>query len=227
MELSNFEHLKNFTDVYEKCITDEKSLIEAYDVQNPNKTQLITIAGAMRGGLYGIVKHMVKHMNIKDDMVKMYKRANNMPSPDRVDNFGKLRLLESKGAFDRSVADKAHRIRKIGNDANHFMEGQQSMFDNMSAQETLKVVEEMYEKLYYFSHYFTDVFLKQNQPSQGKASGAYYNRPAAGSNANTGSRASSGSSNTAQQPSKAGTVLTAIVSGIILFACVMAVLSMM
>ena len=217
MELSNFEHLKDYPDVYEKCITDEKSLLAAYDVQNPNKTQLITIAGAMRGGLYGIVKHMVKHMNITDDMVKMYKRANNMPSPDRVDNFGKLRVLESKGAFDREVADKAHRILKIGNDANHFMEGQHSMFDNMSAQETLRVVEEMYEKLYYFSHYFTDVFLKENiQKPVSNNGSAYVNRPSGAVNRNT-----------ANQPSKAGTVLTAIISGIVLFFCIMAVISMM
>ena len=26
MELSNFEHLKDYPDVYEKCITDEKTL---------------------------------------------------------------------------------------------------------------------------------------------------------------------------------------------------------
>lgn len=160
MVLSNFEHLKQYPDIYEKCITDEKSLIEAYDLDNPNKTQLITIAGAMRGGLYGIVKHMVKKMQITDNMVIAYKSSHGMNSPDRVDNFGKLRVLEDEGAFDRSIADIAHRIRKIGNDANHFMEGQHSMFDNMSAQETLAVVEEMYEKLYFFSCYFTNHFMR-------------------------------------------------------------------
>lgn len=223
MELSNFEHLKNYPDVYEKCITDEKSLIEAYDLHNPNKTQLITIAGAMRGGLYGIVKHMIKQMNITDDMVRKFKHSHNMPSPDRVDNFGKLRILEEKGAFDRTVADIAHRIRKIGNDANHFMEGQESMFDKLSPQETLKVVEEMYEKLYYFSHYFIDVFLTKNSyVAESKNNsvnfGRSYNESVSGMSSNNSS---------SKGKNKKDTMRTAIISGIIFVICVLIIVGSM
>ncbi|MFQ9933225.1 MAG: hypothetical protein ACLRVQ_02185 [Lachnospiraceae bacterium] len=161
MSKTGYSHIKKYTEIYNKCISDEKR-IRGINRRNINKNEVISIMGDMRGTLESIIGYMIKETGLTDGQILRIMEDRNIKSEGKKPSlYGRIVALEYIGALSSGMAHIVHgRIRKPGNNAVHYYEkNPENNLVTAGPGETLRYAEKMYQSIQQLTHYFAEDFM--------------------------------------------------------------------